>query len=112
MLDSETGEIVEHRLEHPEAAREFYAGLAGRARVGMEATGHAHWFERVLREYGHELWVGNAAAIRASVVRKQKTDARDALHILDLLVSDRFPPWIWMASVEERDARQLLRHRE
>ena len=110
MLDCGTGEMVERRLEHPEEARQFYSGLADPARVGMEATSPAHWFERMLRECGHELWVGDAAAIRASVVRKQKTDSRDALHILDLLLTDRFPR-IWIPSVAERDARQLLRHR-
>ncbi len=110
MLDSRTGERVERRLEHPEEARMFYAGLAGPARVGMEATGHAQWFERMLRECGHELWVGDAAAIRAGVVRKQKTDSRDALPILDLLLTDRFPR-IRVPSPAERDVRQLLRHR-
>ena len=86
MVDSTTGEMMERRLEHPEQARRFYSALPSVARVGMEATGQAQWFERVLREGGHELWVGDAAEIRASVVRKQKTDVRDALHILDLLV--------------------------
>src|SRR2546425_1601147 len=76
----------------------------------MEATSDAPWFERMLREYGHELWVGDAAKIRASMVRKQKTDPRDALHILDLLVTDRFPR-IWVPSRAQRDVRQMLRHR-
>ncbi len=44
------------------------------------------------------------------MVRKQKTDTRDALHILDLLVANRFPR-IWMPSAAERDVRQLVRHR-
>jgi transposase len=110
MLDRETGEIIERRLEHPEEARAFYAGLTGPARVGMEASGPAPWYERMLAEQGHELWVGDAAAIRASVVRKQKTDSRDAVHLLDLLLTDRFPR-IWMPSAAVRDARQLLRHR-
>jgi transposase len=44
------------------------------------------------------------------MVRKQKTDSRDALHILDLLLQDRFPR-IWIPSPAERDLRQLLRHR-
>ncbi len=43
-------------------------------------------------------------------VRKQKTDSRDALHILDLLLTDRFPR-IWIPSPAERDVRQLVRHR-
>jgi transposase len=110
MLDSETGEVIERRLEHEGGeAQAFYAGLS-RARVGMEATGYARWFERMLWEQGHELWVGDAAAIRAAMVRKQKTDARDALHILDLLLAGRFPR-IWIPSAEEQDVRQLLRHR-
>ena len=111
MLDTTTGEIIERRLEHASGeARAFYAGLPGPARVGMEATGHAQWFERMLAEQGHELWVGDAARIRAAMVRKQKTDSRDAIHLLELLLSDRFPR-IWIPSLEERDLRQLLRHR-
>lgn len=76
----------------------------------MEATGHAHWFERMLAEQGHELWVGDAAQIRARIVRKQKTDPRDAFHILKMLLEGRFPR-IWIPSPAERDLRQLLQHR-
>ena len=112
MLDAETGELVERRLEHESGeARAFYAGLAGAVRVGIEATGHTRWFERMLGELGQELWIGDAAQIRASVVRKQKTDARDAAHLLDLLLSNRFPQ-IWRPSLEERDLRQLVWHRQ
>jgi transposase len=90
MVDTETGEITKRRLEHGNGdARAFYAALPGPARVGMEATMNAQWFERLLQEYHHELWVGDAAQIRAAAVRKQKTDDRDALHILDLLVRDK-----------------------
>ena len=54
--------------------------------------------------------MGDAAEIRASVVRKQKTDRRDAEHMLDLLLENRFPR-IWVPSLEVRDVRQLLVHR-
>ncbi len=55
MLDAETGELMERRLEHESGeARAFYAGLAGPVRVGIEAIGHTHWFERMLAELGHE----------------------------------------------------------
>ena len=64
--------------------------------MGIEATGHTRWFERMLTEFGHELWIGDAAQIRASMVRKQKTDARDAAHVLELLSRERFPR-IWRA---------------
>jgi transposase len=111
MVDPQSGELVERRLEHENReARAFYAALPVPARIGMEATGYTHWFEVMLAEQGHELWVGNAAEIRAAVVRKQKTDSRDAYHLLDLLLKDKFPR-IWTASPAERDVRQLLRHR-
>jgi hypothetical protein len=81
MLDKETGELVERRLEHEsgearafnklllwiprlgiagngdfehrEEAEEFYRNLGAQGtsvRVGMEASGHAGWFERMLAE--------------------------------------------------------------
>ena len=59
--------------------------LAGqKVRVGMEASGHARWFERLLAELQFELWIGDAAEIRTKRVRKQKTDRQDAQLILKL----------------------------
>ncbi|MGO8793426.1 MAG: hypothetical protein ACLQLC_01275, partial [Candidatus Sulfotelmatobacter sp.] len=46
-----------------------------------------------------ELWMGDAAKIAAKRVRKQKTDRRDAQHILTLMLKDDFPK-IWMPSWE------------
>jgi len=112
MLDNETGELIERRLEHASGeAKEFYTSLKGPVRVGIEATGHTRWCERLLGELGHELWVGDAARIRAADVRKQKTDARDAALLLELLLSGRFPR-LWRPSREDRDLRQLLWHRQ
>jgi transposase len=110
ILDNETGEMCRKRLNHPEEARQFYLSLNQSVRVGMEACGHSQWFERMLGELGHELWIGDAAQIRASVVRQQKTDPRDAEHMLKLMMEGRFPR-LWVPSAEERDARQLLVHR-
>ena len=111
MMDDATGELIERRLEHESGeAHTFYRGLQGAVRVGIEATGPMHWFERLLTELGHELWIGDSAKIRASEVRKQKTDERDAALILDLLLANRFPR-IWVPSPAERDLRQLLWHR-
>ncbi len=111
MMDKDTGELVERRLEHENGeAHSFYRGLPKPVRVGVEATGPLHWFQRLLAELGHELWIGDSAKIRASEVRQQKTDQRDAALILDLLLTNRFPK-IWVASPEERDLRQLLWHR-
>jgi len=111
MLDSATGELTERRLQHENGeADTFYRQLRKPVRVGIEATGPVHWFERLLAELGHELWIGDSAQIRAREVRKQKTDERDAALILDLLLSDRFPR-IWVPTAAERDLRQLLWHR-
>jgi transposase len=111
IFDNRTGEMEEKRLQHRAEAEEFYRGLAGQeVRVGMEACGHYPWFERLLQELGQELWFGDAAQVRASVVRKQKTDRRDAEHLMHLLIEDRFPR-IWVPSLEVRDVRQLLVHR-
>jgi transposase len=112
-VDTETGEFQERRLAHREEAEKFYRDLAVRGvqvRVGMEASGQARWFERLLAELNVELWIGDAAEIRAKRVRKKKTDREDARHILRLLVEDRFPR-IWVPSWENRDMRQLLWHR-
>ena len=93
MAEDSTGEpIAKRRLEHESGEAEaFYRGLLKPVRVGIEATGPIHWFVRLLSELGHELWIGDSAKIRASEVRKQKTDERDALLLLDLLLSKRFP---------------------
>src|ERR1700733_8209313 len=112
-VDTDTGEFQERRLEHREIAEKFYRDLAAQeveVRVGMEASGHARWFERLLAELNFELWIGDAAEIRTKRVRKQKTDRQDAELILRLLLKDDFPH-IRVPSWENRDLRQLLRHR-
>jgi transposase len=114
MLDQETGEVVEKTLSHEGAGKEevrnFYAALPGPVRVGIETSGQSQWFERLLSELGQEVWIGDAAKIRASCERKQKTDRRDAQLLLKLLLEGRFPR-IWVPTPTERDARQLLLHR-
>jgi transposase len=112
-VDTETGDCGERRLQHREEAERFYRDLTAQGRkvhVGMEASGHARWFERLLAELNVELWIGDAAVIHAKRGRKQKTDRQDAQHILNLMLKDDFPQ-IWVPSWENRDLRQLLWHR-
>ena len=112
-VDTDTGEFQERQLQHREEAEKFYRELAaqgGKVRVGMEASGHARWFERLLAELNFELWIGDAAEIQTKRVRKPKTDREDARLLLRLLLEDRFPR-IWVPSWENRDLRQLLWHR-
>ena len=106
-VDTETGELGEQRLIHPKEAEQFYGELKERniaVRVGMEASGHARWFERLLAELQFELWIGDAAEIRTKRVRKQKTDRQDAQLILKLMLKDDFPR-IWVPSWENRSTR-------
>jgi transposase len=112
-VDTDTGELQERRLEHREEAEKFYRDLVVegmKVRVGMEASGQARWFERLLGELNIELWIGDASEIARKRERKQKTDRQDAQHILHLLLKDDFPE-IWVPSWENRDLRQLLWHR-
>jgi transposase len=113
-LVEETGEYSERRLNHSDGeAEKFYRDLQQRGvqvRVGMEATGYSRWFERLLAEMGFEVWIGDPAEIKAMRVKKQKTDRQDAQLLLKLMMEDRFPR-IWVPSPENRDVRQLLRHR-
>jgi len=110
-LDAATGETGECRLVNGNGeAERFYRAVPEPALVGIEACGNSQWVVDMLQQIGHEVWIGDAAQIRASYVRKQKTDKRDAAHILKMLVEGRFPK-LWTASAEQRDVRQLLLHR-
>ena len=73
-------------------------------RVGMEATGHSRWFERLLAELGFEVWIGDAAEIKRQRVRKQKTDREDARLMRKLLLENRFPR-IWVPVEQEANKR-------
>ena len=52
-IDTDTGEFHGKRLADPEEAEKFYRALAAqglRVRGGMEASGHARWFERLVAD--------------------------------------------------------------
>src|SRR3954451_15544218 len=113
LLNTTTGEVEERRLAHPDEAEKYYRALASAGetvRIGMEASGHGRWFERLAAELQFDLWIGDAAEIRAKRGRKQKTDRQDAQHILKLMLKDDFAK-IWVPNWENRDLRQLLWHR-
>ena len=109
--DPETGEAGECKLMNGNGeAERFYQELPVPSLIGVEACGNSQWFVELVQQLGHEVWIGDAARIRASSVRRQKTDRRDAAHILQLLMEGRFPR-LWTPSGEQRDLRQLLIHR-
>ncbi len=110
MLDTTTGELTQKRLQHPEQAEGFYRSLPAGCLVGMETSCRARWFERLMGSCGQQLWIGHAQKIRAMQPHKQKNDDRDAAHLLDLLVQNRFPR-VWQPSEQQRDDRCLILHR-
>jgi transposase len=111
-LNTVTGETGDEKLVHASGdAEKFYRHLTAPVRVGMEATGNCQWFLELLGKLGHEVWVGDAAKIRACDPRQQKYDKRDARLLLRLLMENRFPR-IWVPSSAEKDLRQLLIHRD
>jgi transposase len=110
-LDPATGETAEQKLVHgTEETEKFYRQIPAPALVGIEATGNCQWFVEMVTALGHEVWIGDAAKIRASDVRQQKHDRRDATLLLQLLLEKRFPR-IWNPSSQQRDMRQLVIHR-
>ncbi len=78
VLDTETGEGLEQELLHEgDAVEHFYRALPRPVTVGIEATGDTLWFHAVMQKLGHARLVGEAAKIRAMMVRKTKTDRGD-----------------------------------
>jgi transposase len=66
-MDRATGEGGDQKLLHEAGATErFYRQFPAGSRIGMEATGNCQWFVELMHRLGHELWVGDAARIRAS----------------------------------------------
>jgi transposase len=111
VLDTTTGEILERELVHEgDAVERFYRALRPPVTIGIETTGYTQWFHAVMHRLGHTVLVGEAAKIRAMVVRKTKTDRRDARHLLELLKHGRFPT-VWLPDPDTRDVRALVTHR-
>jgi transposase len=69
-VETDTGELSERRLGHREQAEQFYRKLKQRdfgMRVGMEASGHSHWFERLLRDLGFFASCGPQGVMRLTL---------------------------------------------
>jgi transposase len=111
-LKTETGELASHELKHQDkhAVRQFYTQLGNPVIVGLEASGYSPWFEQLLEELGHQVWLGDATEIRRRARRRQKNDRRDAELILELLLHDEFPR-IHRPTSESREILRMLRYR-
>lgn len=70
--DTRTGETETIDLAHdPDKVRQFYSSLPEPAIIGIEASARATWFENMLFETRHKLFVGNPV-----LIRKRATSAR------------------------------------
>jgi transposase len=109
--DTADGEVKFRELHHQtDEVREFYRHLEDEVIVGWEASGYSHWFESMLGELGHEVWVGDATEIRRLAKRRQKNDRRDAEHILDLMLKGEFPR-VHRYALESQVILRQLRYR-
>lgn len=110
--DTETGETQTRELPiDPETVRNFYSSLPEPAIVGIEASARARWFENMLFETGHKLFVGNPVLIRKRATSRHKNDRRDAGLILQLLLRDEFPA-LWRRPPESDQILEVMRLRQ
>lgn len=106
--DTATGETRTVDLKHDlERVREFYSTLPGPAIIGIEASAKAIWFENMLFETGHKLFVGNPVLIRKRATSRHKSDRRDAELILELLLREEFPA-IWRRPPESTEVIEIV----
>jgi transposase len=110
--DTADGEVHEQQLCHrsPDDVREFYTRFHGEVIVALETSGYSSWFETMLQQIGHQVWVGNPTEIRRRARSRQKTDRRDADLLLDLLLKDEFPR-IHRLPPESLEVLRQLRYR-
>ena len=55
VLDTETGEVSEHKLVNGGGeAERFYRGLPVPSLIGLEACGNSQWLFELLQSLGHE----------------------------------------------------------
>ena len=106
--DTNTGETETVDLKHDlERVRKFYSSFNEPAVIGVEASAKAEWFENMLFETGHKLFVGNPVLIRKRATSRHKNDHRDAELILELLLRDEFPA-IWRRPSESNDVIEIM----
>ena len=109
--DPANGEIQLAQLDHrKDDVREFYSKLTGQVIVGLETGGYSSWFEAMLEELGHTVWIGHATEIRRRANWRQKNDRRDAELILEIMLKGDFPQ-IHRHSRESVEVLRMLRYR-
>lgn len=109
--DSANGEIHLAQLDHrKDDVRGFYSQFTGPVIVGLESGGYSSWFETMLEELGHTVWIGHATEIRRRANWRQKNDRRDAELVLEIMLRGDFPR-IQCHSRESVEVLRMLRYR-
>jgi len=109
--DSANGEIQLVQLDHrKDDIRRFYSQFTGQVIVGLETGGYSSWFEAMLEELGHTVWMGHANEIRRRANWRQKNDRRDAELVLEIMLKGDFPR-IHCHSRESVEVLRMLRYR-
>jgi transposase len=106
------GTIVEEgRLKATRQTLREWAGKRKQPWHGaMEATLFSGWIYDALKPFAGKLEIGNPAMMKAIGAAKKKNDKLDARKIADL-VRCNLLPGCYVAPVEMRDLRRLLRYR-
>jgi hypothetical protein len=113
-VDTDTGELGERRLLHREQAEQFYGQLkeqSMKARVGMEASGHARWFDRGT---GSKRWLGRTECLTPTIHSEPRMETRKTIYESKMaLFSERMQSCARrvLGSVDivrDRDLQQLI----
>lgn len=103
--------IEEGKLRATHLALREWAGKRREPWHGaMEATLFSGWIYDTLKPFAAELQIGNPSMMKAIATAKKKNDRLDARKIADLVRCNLLPV-CYVASVEMRELRRLLRYR-
>lgn len=109
--DEETGETGTMKLAHDvDKVREYYSTIGKPAVIGIEASSRCGWFEKIVEESGHKLFVGNPVSIRKTALSRHKNDRIDAEHMLWLLMRNEFPA-IWRRPHQSTEILDVIKLR-
>ena len=74
--NTEDGEIRERQLwpQSKDEVLAFYAQFDGRVIVGFESSGYSSWFETMLEQLGHEVWIARQLLVRTYIMLRDEID--------------------------------------
>jgi transposase len=109
---TESGEHLEtvRILNDHDSLAEVMSRAGESPEVVLEATYGWYWAADALAELGARVHLAHPLGVKAFSYRRVKNDQRDAADLADLLRMDRLAH-AWIAPLETRELRELVRHR-